>query len=396
MFNKEALKAATMLLVALVLLACGLFSSPDPTPAPTQSVDTPTLNPTPVSPTTTPTKIPPTMTNMPSAPDDLFDGRLGISVSKIELTKNLPDDYDLPDAGDINTYVSIRLTVTRIVGTHITNLVGFEREKPMLYDDEWQNYTLVYGTFKGIRFSDPSNITSSYEFIKGAEGVLIFEIPEDRKPESLQLIYTYQDNMDDAVKNKGQMTIIFSENGAELSPQSQDDSDWQSIQFSLPSRNNLWTKTSDNSYTAAGTGWDTFAWTEETYSGNLMLSFAMDIIYGNANSGGGCIIVFGDGLGWSEGALIFCINGEYQAIQTNSVYDDAVFLASSDLSLTNNRTYAFTIEILGSNASLYLDGEKIISTALPSQINSSGQLGLYKYSEIPEVTFYNVRFMKIE
>lgn len=397
MFHKKPLKAIAMLLAALVLLACGLFSSPEPTPEPAQSVDTPTLIPTPVSPTTTPTKIPPTLTNTPSAPDDLFDGRLGISVSEIEFTKTLPDEYKLPNAGDRDTYVSIHIAVTRIVGTHITNLVGFEKEKSILHDDKGQNYTLVYGTFKGIRFSDPTNITSSYEFIKGAEGVLVFEIPEDRKPESLQLIYTFQDSMDDgAAKNQGQMTILFSGDGAELLPQSQDDSDWLPIQFSIPSRNNLWTKTSDNSYTAAGTGWDTFAWTEETYSGNLVLSFAMDIIYGNANSGGGCIIVFGDGLGWSEGTLIFCINGEYQTIQANSVYDDAAFLASSDLSLTNNRTYAFTIEILGSNASLYLDGEKITSTALPSQINRSGQIGLYKYSEIPEVTFYEVRFMKIE
>jgi len=93
---------------------------------------------------------------------------------------------------------------------------------------------------------------------------------------------------------------------------------------------------------------------------------------------------------------MFCINGKYQTIQTNSVYDDAVFLASSDISLKNNLNYAFKIEILDDSASLYLDDEKIISTVLPSQINRSGQIGLYKYSEIPEVTFYKVRFMKLD
>jgi hypothetical protein len=283
------------------------------------------------------------------------------------------------------------------VGVHITNLVAYEKEKSTLYDDVGESYTVVHGTFRGVRFSDPSNITSSYEFIEGAEGVLIFETPEGRKPDSLQMVYTYQNSMDDnATKDQGQMTIAFKEDGVELIPQSQSDSDWQVIQFILPSRNNLWTKTPDNSYTATGTSWDTFAWTEETYSGNLMLSFGMDIVYGNANSGGGCIIVFGDGLGWSEGTLIFCINGEYQTIQINSVYDDAIFLASSDLSLKNNHDYAFNIEILDDSASLYLDNEKIISTVLPSQINRSGQIGLYKYSEIPEVTFYKLRFMKLD
>lgn len=289
--NNNFPRTTCLALTSLALLACGLFTvpNPTPTPAPTQSTDSPTFTSTPVSPTTTPTKIPPTPTNTPSAPDDLFDGRLGISVPKIEFTKNLPDEYNLPNAGDHNTYVSIHVTVTRIAGTHITDLFGFEREKSMLYDDKGQSYTLVRGTFQGVRFKDPSNITSSYEFIEGAEGVLIFEIPEDRKPDNLQMIYTYQDNMDDdAAKNQGQMTIIFSGDGAELLPQSQDDSDWQPIQFTLPSRNNLWTKTSDNSYTAAGTGWDTFAWTEESFSGNLLLSFEMEIIFfENGQAGGG-------------------------------------------------------------------------------------------------------------
>ncbi|WKZ38972.1 MAG: hypothetical protein QY328_11960 [Anaerolineales bacterium] len=219
MFHKKPLKAIAMLLAALVLLACGLFSSPEPTPEPAQSVDTPTLIPTPVSPTTTPTKIPPTLTNTPSAPDDLFDGRLGISVSKIEFTKTLPDEYDLPNAGDRDTYVSIHIAVTRIVGTHITNLVGFEKEKSILHDDKGQNYTLVYGTFKGIRFSDPTNITSSYEFIKGAEGVLVFEIPEDQKPATLDLIYTYQESLDDdSAKKRGEITITFGDTHTSPSP----------------------------------------------------------------------------------------------------------------------------------------------------------------------------------
>jgi hypothetical protein len=397
MFNKKQLKTIVLLLAALTLIACSLFSTLNPTPAPIQSTDSPTSISTSVPPTKVPTKVPSTPTDKPSAPDDLFDGRLGISVSNIEFKKSQPSEYNLQNAGDNNIYVNIHLKVTRIVGVHITNLAAYEKEKSTLYDDEGQSYTIVHGTFRGVRFSDPSNITSSYEFVEGAEGVLIFEIPEDRKPDNLQMVYTYQNSMDDnATKNQGQMTIVFKEDGVELLPQSQFDSGWQPIQFTLPSRNNLWTKTSDNSYTAAGTSWDTFAWTKETYSGNLMLSFGMDIIYGNANSGGGCMIVFGDGLGWSEGTLIFCINGKYQTIQTNSVYDEAVFLASSDISLKNNHDYAFKIEILDDSASLYLDGEKIISTALPSQINRSGQIGLYKYSEIPKVTFYKVGFMKID
>jgi hypothetical protein len=401
MFDEKHMKKFSLLLTALALIACGLFTAPIPTPAPIQPTDTPlhpTDTPTLIPPTSTPTKAPPTPTNEPSPPDDLFDGRLGISVSKIELTKNLPSEYDLPNADNNNIYVTIHLKVTRVVGVHITNLFGYEKERSKLHDTGGQSYALVHGTFRGVRFSDPSNITSSYEFVKGAEGVLVYKIPEDREPASLHLIYTYQESLDDnSPKNQGQMTITFSEHGTELLPQSQYGSDWQPIQFTLPSRNNLWTKTSDNSYTAAGTSWDTFAWTEERYSGNLLLSFEMEIVfYENGQAGGGCIIVFGNGKEWSQGTLIFCVDGEYQRIQTDTVYEGTEFLDYSHISLDENHIYTFTIEILDDSASLYLDGERIVSVMLPTRINRSGQIGLYKYSEIPEVTFYKVRFMEIE
>jgi hypothetical protein len=398
--DKTIARTSILFLTALILLACSIFTAPNPTPTPVQPTVTSVLStttPTPIPPTNTPTKVPPTPTNTPVAPDDLFDGRLGVSLSKIDLTKNLPSEYNQPTAGDNDIYVSIHLKVTRIVGVHITDLIEYEKERSTLYDDGGQSHTFVYGTFRGVRFSDPSNIRSSFEFIKGSEGVLVYKIPEDRKPASLLLIYTYQESLaDNSPKNQGQMTITFREDGAELSPQSQYGSEWQPIQFTLPGRNNLWTKTSDNSYTATGTSQDTFAWTEEVYAGNLLLSFEMEIIYGNEQSGGGCIVVFGNGTGWSEGTLIFCVDGEYQRIQTDTVYEGTEFLDYSQISLDNNHTYTFTIEILDDSASLYLDGEKIVSAMLPSRINRSGQIGLYKYSEIPEVTFYKVRFMKIE
>jgi hypothetical protein len=365
--DKTIARTSILFLTALILLACSIFTAPNPTPTPVQPTDTSVLStttPTPIPPTNTPTKVPPTSTNTPSAPDDLFDGRLGISVPNIEFKKSLPSEYDLPNAGDNNIYVSIHLKVTRIVGVHITNLFGYEKEKSTLYDDGGQSHSVVHGTFRGVRFSDPSNIRSSYEFIEGAEGVLIFEIPEDRKPKNLQMIYTYQDSMDDdATKNQGQMTITFSEDGAELLPQSQYGSNWQSIQFILPSKNNYWTKSPDNSYTAKGSQ-DTFAWAEETYEGNLLLSFEIEIIfYENEQAGGGCIIVFGNGIDWSQGTLVFCVDGEYQRIQTDTVYEGTEFLDYSQISLDKNQIYTFTIEILDDSASLYLDGEKIVSAA---------------------------------
>jgi hypothetical protein len=60
--NKKRLRVTFLLLTALVLLACGLFSSSDPTPAPIQPTDTP------VPPTDTSTPPPPTVTLPPPSP----------------------------------------------------------------------------------------------------------------------------------------------------------------------------------------------------------------------------------------------------------------------------------------------------------------------------------------
>jgi hypothetical protein len=219
MFAIKHLRTACLSSAVVTLLACSLFSAPPSTPAPIHPTDThlpPTDTPTSIPPTTTPTKLPPTSTN---EPDDLFDGRLGISVSNIEFKKSLPSEYDLPNAGDNNIYVSIQLKVTRIVGVHITNLFGYEKEKSTLYDDGGQSHSVVYGTFRGVRYSDPSNIRSSYEFVEGAEGVLVFEIPEDRKPATLDLIYTYQESLDDnSAKKRGEMTITFGDTHTSPSP----------------------------------------------------------------------------------------------------------------------------------------------------------------------------------
>jgi hypothetical protein len=210
MFDKKHLRIICLFLTTLTVLACSLFSAPNPTPV--QPTDTLTVSPTPTSipPTATPTKVPPTPTNEPILPNELFDGRIGISVIKVEATRDVSDDYGLPNASEDNVYVSIHLNINRIEGVHLTDIYGYEKEESILYDDEGQSYTSVFGKFTGISFKDPNNITGSYEFIEGAEGVLIYEIPEDREPAILDLIYTYQESLDDdSSKKRGEMTITF-------------------------------------------------------------------------------------------------------------------------------------------------------------------------------------------
>ena len=186
--------------------------------------------------------------------------------------------------------------------------------------------------------------------------------------------------------------IYLISTSAEISDSNQplDGGNWQPATFTIPPGNGYWDQPSENSYNAIGLK-DTFIWTEEVYEGDLTLSYDIEILYGNGEWGGGAVILFGDGTGWSKGNLIFFVNGEAQNIQLDTIYDGTVFLAYNTLTLQDNHTYSLTIEILGKKASLFLDGEEIVSATLPTRVNRSGQIGLFKEWAVPEVTFSNIK-----
>ncbi|MBN2115423.1 MAG: hypothetical protein JW730_02570 [Anaerolineales bacterium] len=77
MFNKNQSRITSLLLITVVLISCGLLSTPNPTPEPIQLTDTPEATLTPVPPTITPTPVPPTATDEPSVIINLGPGRFG-------------------------------------------------------------------------------------------------------------------------------------------------------------------------------------------------------------------------------------------------------------------------------------------------------------------------------
>ncbi len=82
-----------------------------------------------------------------------------------------------------------------------------EQEKSILYDAKGHKYELSQWRIKGVKFSDPHDITSPMEFIEGSKGYLIFEIPKAEKPIKLELIYYFKESLDDKPNNKGQIDI---------------------------------------------------------------------------------------------------------------------------------------------------------------------------------------------
>ncbi|NIM92878.1 MAG: TIR domain-containing protein [Anaerolineales bacterium] len=172
-------------------------------------------------------------------------------------------------------------------------------------------------------------------------------------------------------------------------------SEWRTLTFNI-TNDILWTKTPDGKYTIIGSE-DTFAWSDEVIEGDFILKADVESKFDYF--GEGMIIVYGDGISWSRGCLIFNITGYWQAIRAHSIYDPEVeWLVMNEMLLDfEERTkFNMTIEVVNDIANLYVDGDKVASTSLPPEINRRGMIGLVKYQGSEDVTFSNILFKPIE
>jgi hypothetical protein len=163
------------------------------------------------------------------------------------------------------------------------------------------------------------------------------------------------------------------------------------LAFEIPD-DNLW-RVENGRYIATGSK-DTYAWSEEQFSGNIEIS--MDIESSNEPSAAN-IIVYGNGTSLSEGNLIFTVATDLQAVLVNSIYGDGNYLFSSLNTLDfKDQTHTVLIKIIDRKATMYIDDEKITSVYLDDNINTSGYIGLLKYWEIEDITFSNIQISEPE
>jgi hypothetical protein len=165
--------------------------------------------------------------------------------------------------------------------------------------------------------------------------------------------------------------------------------EWVSINLSVADAS-LWRDTSEGHYSAVGSK-DAFAWSTETYDGDLLVSFDLE---SPENQASGCVVVYGNGEGLSYGNLIFCVDWDGYGLEKHTIYHQGEnYLAwyPSDVDL-NARVYSVTIEIIDDTANMYVDEDKVLSSIFDmKEIDRSGRIGLLKKWFDPEVTFTNVR-----
>ncbi len=94
----------------------------------------------------------------------------------------------------------------------------------------------------------------------------------------------------------------------------------------------------------------------------------------------------------SHGSLVFCVDWDGYYIDTHyRTYDDEIltFVPHDNPSET---IYAVTVEVIDDMASMYVNGEKVLSTFFDQEeINPSGRIGLFKSWIEGEITFSNIQ-----
>jgi hypothetical protein len=140
------------------------------------------------------------------------DDSIGIVLDTLERTddytielKGFGDRISLPKEG--HDFVVIYLTITRIEKVHMVSLGGRGQEQSTLYDAKGHSYKLSTWHVKGLKILDPHDITSPKEFIEGAKGYLIFEIPKHEKPAKLTFVYYFKESWEDKSTKRGQIDI---------------------------------------------------------------------------------------------------------------------------------------------------------------------------------------------
>lgn len=170
---------------------------------------------------------------------------------------------------------------------------------------------------------------------------------------------------------------------------SQEEAAWESLDFMIAD-NRLWRDTAEGTYTAIGSE-DAFAWSKDIYQGNLELSFDLT---SQESESSGCVIIYGDGHGFSEGCLIFCVDWDGYGLEKHTIYhngENRLTFIPDEVDL-QNKEYSVAIEIIDDAAIMHINDQIVFSTFFNTEeIGRSGRIGLLKKWFDPEVTFANVQ-----
>jgi len=168
----------------------------------------------------------------------------------------------------------------------------------------------------------------------------------------------------------------------------------RTLSFTIPSDGN-WSEPAPGTYHAAGQS-DTFAWSDEEVEGDLVVELDVTSDFAEQREEGhgeASVIVYGDGIGYTRGSLIFTITGYWQAIVAHSPYESGNWLVFNEhpLDVEPDDTFSMRVEVVDGRARLYVDDEQVATAGVPSGVDPAGRIGLAKYGGSGDVSFADIR-----
>lgn len=164
----------------------------------------------------------------------------------------------------------------------------------------------------------------------------------------------------------------------------------RSIGFNIPNET-LWSQTGNSYTTIAKPELDSIAWSDEIIAGDFILTAE---VTHTSPQGEALFIVYGDGIGFSDGCLIINYGTGYALITKHTIYhtgENWLVVNSGNFNL-GEAMQIVTIEIVGGKVNVYVDSRKVASTFLTSEINTTGRIGIVQHWEAPVgATYSNIK-----
>ena len=138
-----------------------------------------------------------------------------ITLEKIEIADDYPADIRKtigpkdkllkPKRG--YKYAFFLITMSKIKNIHVVSLGGRNQNSSILNCTAGESYKLSMWQAKGIRLSDLTDIRSPSEFVEGAKILLVFTILKDEKPDKLNFVYYFKNQLKDSSMKKGKIEM---------------------------------------------------------------------------------------------------------------------------------------------------------------------------------------------
>jgi hypothetical protein len=141
------------------------------------------------------------------------DERIKFTLNKMEIADDYPADIrktfgpskKLPKPKSGHRYAFFLITMTDINNVHVVGLGSRKQKTCILRDTAGKRYKTYMWTAKGINF--PNGFTGLGELVEGAKILLIFETPNNVKPDRLTFIYYYKHNLQERSQRSGNIDI---------------------------------------------------------------------------------------------------------------------------------------------------------------------------------------------